>query len=92
MIIARHLRIEGRVQGVGYRAWVEAMANEIGVVGWARNLSDGTVEAVVEGEAEKVAAFVEAAWRGPSSSRVSDIILEDAAIEGHACFSVRPTG
>jgi len=92
VIVARRLRIKGRVQGVGYRAWAEAIANEISVVGWVRNRSDGTVEAAVEGEAHKVAAFVEAAWRGPSSSRVSDIIVEDVPIEGHASFSTRPTG
>ncbi len=92
MVVARYLRIKGRVQGVGYRAWVQATAKEIGLTGWVRNCSDGTVEAVAEGDAEKVHAFIEAAWRGPSLSRVSDIIVENVGISRLSSFAIRPTG
>lgn len=91
MIIARRLRIQGRVQGVGYRAWAQATAKEIGVGGWVRNLADSTVEAVIEGEADKIAKFVEAAWRGPSLARVSDIVMEDVGVAGRSSFELRPT-
>jgi acylphosphatase len=73
----RQVMIRGRVQGVGYRAWVEHRARAHGLEGWVRNLRDGSVEALFAGPAEAVAAMVERCSRGPSSARV-DTVTEQA--------------
>lgn len=61
----QHWLIGGRVQGVGYRMWLEAAARAAGVAGWVRNLEDGRVEAVVQGPAETLRRLAAAAQRGP---------------------------
>jgi acylphosphatase len=74
----RQVTITGRVQGVGYRAWVEDRAKACGVQGWARNRRDGSVEAVFGGPAELVSEMIASCWRGPSSARVDAVREEDA--------------
>jgi len=74
----RHVRIRGRVQGVGYRAWVEDEASARGLEGWVRNRRDGSVEAVFAGPGDVVANMVAACRRGPYSARV-DAVQEEAA-------------
>jgi acylphosphatase len=71
--VVRHVFIRGRVQGVGYRAWVEHTALMRGIEGWVRNRRDGSVEAVFAGPAEAVAAMIEACRRGPPGSWVEGI-------------------
>lgn len=73
-----HLRIRGRVQGVGFRAYMQYKANSHGVSGWVRNRSDGSVEAVVHGEAAAVQSVIEAAHRGPRNARVTDVQVSEA--------------
>lgn len=73
MNIIRHIIVRGRVQGVGYRAFVEREALRRGVEGWVRNRRDGSVEAVFARAQEKVDAVVEACRRGPYSARVEQI-------------------
>jgi acylphosphatase len=73
---ARHLRIEGRVQGVGYRAWMVREARRLGLAGWVRNRADGSVEAIIAGPEPAVQALLTACRRGPIAARV-DRILED---------------
>lgn len=73
---ARRLRIEGRVQGVGYRAWMVREARRLGLAGWVRNRADGSVEAVIAGPEPAVQALLTACRRGPIAARV-DRILED---------------
>jgi acylphosphatase len=70
--------IRGRVQGVGFRAWVEHVALQRGLEGWVRNRRDGAVEAVFAGPAETVAAMIEACHHGPGASHV-DAVEEFAA-------------
>ncbi len=70
MTVIRHVIVQGRVQGVGFRAFVEHEALKRGVGGWVRNRRDGSVEAVLEGEDEPVAAMIEACGRGPFGARV----------------------
>lgn len=72
-VIARRLLVEGRVQGVGYRAWaIRAMA-AAGLRGWVRNLPDRRVEAVVEGPSDAVEAFERRCHTGPAAARVDRV-------------------
>ena len=85
------LRITGRVQGVGYRAWMMRQASAIGLRGWVRNRADGSVEALVIGDDDRVAAIVEACREGPFGARVIDVEITDAADDGSSGFSAAPT-
>ena len=67
------LLITGVVQGVGFRAFTKRIAQSYGLDGWVRNLPDGRVEAVVEGDQEVIAHFVKDLWKGPPLSRVDKI-------------------
>jgi acylphosphatase len=67
------LHITGRVQGVWYRGATEAEARKLGVDGWVRNLPDGSVEALIEGEPAAVATLVAWCRTGPPGARVSDV-------------------
>ncbi len=71
-------RIEGRVQGVGYRDWTVATARGLGLSGWVRNLGDGRVEALFHGPAGDVARMVEACRRGPPAARVTAVVTAPA--------------
>jgi acylphosphatase len=86
-----HVRIAGLVQGVGYRAWTEWEASELGLDGWVRNRRDGTVEAVFSGSAEAVAEMLRRCEEGPRGARVTrvDIVGEDVGTF-HG-FEVKPT-
>ena len=71
-IVRAHVRVKGRVQGVGFRAHVEYHGRQIGVTGWVRNVGYDTVEAVAEGERAKVERFIEMMKQGPRASRVDE--------------------
>lgn len=90
MIVARRILISGRVQGVGFRFFVEARATIEGVHGWVRNLPDGRVEAVLEGDEVSVDRVAAALWRGPSGAVVDDVTSEATVPSGRATgFSIR---
>ena len=90
MLIARRYVVSGRVQGVGFRFFTEAAAMREGVHGWVRNLPNGSVEARIEGDAEAVERVEAAIRRGPQSSRVDEVIVEEEAPTGRVTgFSVR---
>lgn len=72
------VRITGRVQGVGYRAWTVEQAERLKLSGWVRNLSDGAVEALVSGPAADVEAMLAACRRGPPLAQVSDVAVTPA--------------
>jgi acylphosphatase len=74
---ARHLRIEGRVQGVFYRQWMVETARGLGLHGWVRNRRDGSVEAVVSGSGEAVAAMLAACHHGPLRAVVTAVAADD---------------
>jgi acylphosphatase len=78
MSTTRHLRIAGRVQGVGYRDALRREAIARGVAGWVRNRRDGTVEAVLQGEALAVEEVIAWARRGPPAARVDRLEAADA--------------
>jgi len=85
------LRITGRVQGVGYRAWALQWAGRLGLRGWVRNRSDGSVEAFVVGADDAVARMIEACREGPFGARVSDLAISDAEDDGSVDFTAKPT-
>lgn len=68
-----HLVISGRVQGVGYRAWLVARAEAGGLSGWVRNRSDGTVEAFLAGNDHAIVAILSDARRGPAAAQVTAV-------------------
>jgi len=70
--------IRGRVQGVGYRYWVEQQARALGLQGWVRNRRDGSVEALFAGPPGKVGEMVALCRHGPPSARVESVISETA--------------
>lgn len=72
-----HVRITGRVQGVGYRAWTEDAAAELALRGWVRNRRDGSVEAVFSGSEAAVADILERCKTGPRSARVDAVVVSD---------------
>jgi acylphosphatase len=84
-----HVWIRGRVQGVFYRASTQRQALELGVRGWVRNLSDGRVEAWLEGDEPAVEAMLGWCRRGPPAAVVTDVEVEWGEPEGHAGFVVR---
>jgi acylphosphatase len=88
---AIRLRIEGRVQGVGYRAWLEREARSRGLRGWVRNRRDGSVEALLIGEADAVEAVIAACARGPRHASVTDVERSPAADDGRSSFEQLPT-
>ena len=79
-VITRHLRITGRVQGVGYRWNMARQAQALGLNGWVRNRLDGSVEALANGPADAVQALIDWARRGPELARVDGVV----ATEGEA--------
>jgi acylphosphatase len=76
MTEVRHLIISGRVQGVAYRASMAREAQALGVAGWVRNRSDGSVEAMVAGAPEPIAAIMNWARRGPPAAEVEHVAVE----------------
>lgn len=84
-----HVQIEGRVQGVGYRAWCAQAAAARGLSGWVRNLRNGSVEAVFTGGADTVVEMMDALWEGPSFARVNIIKNLDPAEPQTGAFEVR---
>ena len=93
----RQVMIRGRVQGVGYRAWVDHVATTRHLEGWVRNRRDGSVEALFAGPADVVSEMIALCRRGPSSARVDAIQDEPASSEALNLrragerFSVLPT-
>jgi len=73
----RHVVVRGRVQGVGYRAFVEDVALRFGLEGWVRNRRDGTVEAVFSGDDDLVERMITACRRGPPAARVEAVDVAD---------------
>jgi acylphosphatase len=96
-VTIRQVTIRGRVQGVGYRAWVEHAARARGLQGWVRNRRDGSVEAAFAGPENVVADMVASCCRGPRSARVDSVTEQDAGADALGLrypgdrFSVLPT-
>ncbi|ABA57400.1 Acylphosphatase [Nitrosococcus oceani ATCC 19707] len=89
MVTCVRCLIAGRVQGVWFRASTKEKAMELGVRGWVRNLPDGRVEALLQGEAEAVEALKKWLWRGPTLAQVVDVQSEMVEIPEIQMFEVR---
>jgi acylphosphatase len=86
-----HVRIEGRVQGVGYRAFVERNALSLGLDGWVRNRRDGSVEAVFQGPDAAIDAMLRLCRQGPPSSTVTCVETIGEGVGAFTGFEVRGT-
>jgi len=85
----KHVFISGRVQGVFFRASTRDMAKKVGVTGWVKNLSDGRVEAVFEGEEDEVDRMVDFCRKGPSRAIVEDIEVLNEESKGLRSFEIK---
>lgn len=80
--------VSGRVQGVGFRAFVADTARAEGLSGWVRNVPDGSVEVHAEGDAEAMARLEWRLWQGPAHAHVDDVVAVDAVPEGATGFRI----
>jgi len=87
-VTARHAIVRGRVQGVGFRFFAERVALELGIRGWVRNLPDGSVETVAEGEEEVVVRYLERLREGPRASSVEAVVVEEFVSQGFSSFEI----
>jgi acylphosphatase len=85
------VRIEGRVQGVGFRYWTERIAVELGLDGWVRNRRDGAVEALFAGSPDDVAEMLERCRDGPPAAQVTSVTILEEDGTASAGFEVLPT-
>jgi acylphosphatase len=83
MTIRKNILIRGFVQGVSYRKQTRRVAASLGVTGWVRNRSDGTVEACLEGEEKAVDALTAWCAFGPRRGRVDEVLVSDEQCSGH---------
>ena len=92
MIVSRRFVVSGRVQGVGFRYFVADAATDERLGGWVRNLRDGRVEALIEGEAQAVDRFERKIRSGPPAARVDNVVVEEREPSGRAtAFRVEPS-
>ncbi len=89
MMVARHVRVTGHVQGVFFRAWTRDHAQRLGVTGWVRNCPDGSVEAHLEGDPDTVEQMVAFLRDGPQHATVASVDLTEAEPQGLSAFEVR---
>lgn len=83
------VRISGRVQGVGFRAWTRSQSRSFGLVGWVRNEPDGSVSALISGQADSVSSMLERLRQGPPGASVSRIEAEDEQAGPLQNFEIR---
>jgi len=81
-MIRVHILVEGRVQGVGFRSYVRRLANQLGLKGWVRNLRDGRVEILAEGEEHLTDELVQWCYRGPTMAHVRNVLVEKEEATG----------
>ena len=88
-MIARRVRVTGRVQGVFFRAWTRDEARSLGVCGWIRNCEDGAVEGHLEGYETQVDELIRRMRHGPPHARVIDVSVSDADVARLDRFEVK---
>ncbi|MDX9714571.1 MAG: acylphosphatase [Dissulfurispiraceae bacterium] len=90
MIQRIHLSVSGQVQGVFYRAFTKKNADSLGIKGWVRNMPDGSVEAVIEGEKEAIDSMIQLCRQGPPASCVDNVVANpDSSQEDFDGFQIR---
>jgi acylphosphatase len=87
--LAKFYRVRGRVQGVGFRYFVNQSALALGVRGWVRNDDDGTVQVYAVGTTTQLSELAGYLWKGPRWAEVRGVEETEAALEDHTGFSVR---
>lgn len=87
--LAKLYRVRGRVQGVGFRYFVEHSAKALAIKGWVRNDDDGTVEVYAVGTSKQLSDLAGLLWQGPRWAEVRGVDETEAALEHHSGFSVR---
>ncbi|MET0241097.1 MAG: acylphosphatase [Sphingobium sp.] len=90
-MIARRIRVRGRVQGVFFRDWTAGEARALGITGWVRNRTGGSVEILAQGEVEAVEALVAKLHLGSPASRVDALTVDEVEFAGLEGFERRPT-
>mgnify|MGYP001041597646 FL=1 len=88
-MVARCVRVTGRVQGVFFRAWTCEQAQGLHVTGWVRNCPDGSVEAHVEGDEGSVEQLIGKMHDGPPGAQVAELQVSDASTEALSSFEIR---
>ncbi len=88
--ISRRVLVSGRVQGVWFRQTMADTARRAGVTGWVRNLTDGRVEAVLEGDPAAVAAVIAWCHQGPPAARVDNVAVSPVEAAAASDFAIRP--
>lgn len=83
----KHVRISGRVQGVGFRHFTKQNARRLNINGWVKNLPDGDVEAVFAGEKDNVLEMLEEMKKGPSVAQVDDLSVDESSEKLNETFS-----
>lgn len=91
MLQCRRIIISGYVQGVFFREWTVGVARNLGVTGWVRNRSDGTVEVLAMGAPKSLDRFIALMREGSPASRVDAVHIEDAVPEDLGTFTRRST-
>ncbi len=88
-MICVHVRVSGRVQGVFYRAFTKERSKELAIKGWVRNIPGGGVEAVLEGERQKVGELLKLMKTGPAGSMILGMELSELECKGYEDFEIR---
>ena len=88
-MIARWVRVRGKVQGVAYRFWTQRNARALDVVGWVRNDVDGSVEAFLQGSKDNVERLIERMRGGPPTAKVDSLHASDAQPGEHDDFEIK---
>lgn len=87
--VQKHIFISGKVQGVGFRAFIRREAAVLNIRGWAKNLIDGRVEAVIQGDKNKVAQMIEKIKEGPSYARVDNLKINEEELTEYRDFQIK---
>jgi len=87
-VLGRRYLVRGKVQGVGFRYFVERCAEELGLSGWVRNLADGRVEVYAVGSKDQLATLNSRLWQGPRWSDVRGVEEQEASVESRAGFRI----
>ena len=83
-----HFVVTGRVQGVGFRYYCQEQAEKLGLTGYARNMTDGSVEIEVEGESGRIEEFANAIARGPRAAKVENVVRDAREVKGDRSFRI----